>query len=61
MTHTSFFSAQQKHNSMISPSNQIVTTTYAYLTDVDDKGIRNQNRHQIDLRETTLLINDLEM
>ena len=40
-THTNFFSAQQEHNSIVSPNNQIVVTTYAHFMDTDEGGIRN--------------------
>ena len=40
-THTSFFSAQQEHNGIVSPNNQIIATTLAHLTDADERGIRN--------------------
>jgi len=41
VTHTNFFSAQQEHNGIISPNNQIVAIMCAHLTDTDEGGIRN--------------------
>ena len=39
--HTNFFFAQQEHNGIILPNNQIIATTYAHLTDTDERGIKN--------------------
>jgi len=46
---------------MISPSNQIVVTTYAHLMKTDERGIRNQKGHQIKFENVTFLINNLKM
>ena len=59
--HTSFFSTQQEHNSIVLPNNQIVMMTYACLIDADKRGIRNQKENQIKSSNSTPLIKDLEI
>ena len=59
--HTSFFSIQQEHNSIVSPNNQIIIITYAYFTDTDKGGIRNQKENEIKTKTGTPLIKDLEI
>jgi len=60
-THTSFFFAQQKHNSIISPNNQIIVTTHAHFIDTDKGGIRNQKENKTEIKTSTPLIKDLKI
>ena len=60
-TYTSFFSAQWEHNGIVSPNNQIVTTTHTHFTNTDKGGIRNQKENKIKIKTSTPLIKDLKI
>ena len=62
-THTNFFSAQREQEGMITPRDSMVVTSRLRRSDEEYLigGIRNDEGHQIENRNATPLIDDLEM
>ena len=63
VTHTNFFSSQQEHKGMTSPSKRMTVTSLLQQSEAEDliKGIIKEEDHQIESRNTTPLIDNLEI
>jgi len=62
-THTNFFSSQQEHEGITSLSKRMTVTSLLQQSKAEDLtgGIIREKDHQIELGNTTPLINNLEM
>jgi len=63
VTYTNFFSLQQEHRGITSSSKRIIVTSLLQQSKAEDLigGIIREEDHQIELGNTTPLINNLEM
>jgi len=63
VTHTNFFSTQQEHKGITSLSKRMIVTSLLWQSEAEDLigGIIKEEDHQIELGNTTPLIDDLEM
>ena len=62
-TYTNFFPTQQEHKGITSPSKRMTVTSLLQQSEAEDliKGIIKEKDYQIELGNTTPLINNLEI